>query len=74
MKYIFAVLMLSVLPVSAHAGAIEKLKTFIASTHSAQANFTQEVLDQNGKRIQAASGNDAVRAARKIPLDLPEAL
>ncbi len=56
MKYIFAVLMLFAVPVSAHAGAIEKLKTFIASTHSAQANFTQEVLDQNGKRIQSASG------------------
>lgn len=48
--------MLSILPVSAHAGAIERLKSFIASTHSAQANFTQEVLDQNGKRIQSASG------------------
>ena len=56
MKYILAVLMLSVSPVSAHAGAIEKLKTFIASTHSAQADFTQDVLDQNGKRIQNASG------------------
>ncbi len=41
---------------AAHAGAVEKLKTFIAATHSAQANFTQEVLDQNGKRIQSASG------------------
>jgi outer membrane lipoprotein carrier protein len=41
---------------TAQAGAIEKLKTFIATTHSAQANFTQEVLDQNGKRIQGASG------------------
>lgn len=56
MKYIIAILMLSVLPVSAHASAIAKLKAFIASTHSAQANFTQEVLDQNGKRIQGASG------------------
>jgi outer membrane lipoprotein carrier protein len=56
MKYIFAVLLLSVVPVSAHAGAVEKLKAFIASTHSAQANFTQVVLDQNGKRIQSASG------------------
>ncbi len=56
MKYIFAVLVLFVAPVSAHADAIEKLKTFIAATHSAQANFTQEVLDQNGKRIQSASG------------------
>lgn len=56
MKYIFAVLLLSIVPVSAQAGAIEKLEAFIASTHSAQANFTQEVLDQNGKRIQSASG------------------
>jgi len=43
-------------PLSAHAGAIDKLKEFIAATHSAQANFTQVVLDQNGKRIQSASG------------------
>lgn len=41
---------------NAHAGAIEKLKAFIAATHSAQANFTQVVLDQNGKRMQSASG------------------
>jgi len=39
-----------------HAGAIEKLKTFIAATHSAQANFTQDVFDQAGKRIQRSSG------------------
>ena len=36
--------------------AIAKLKNFIANTHSAQASFTQELLDRNGKRIQAASG------------------
>lgn len=40
----------------AHAGGIDRLKEFIAATHSAQANFTQVVLDQNGKRIQSASG------------------
>jgi len=40
----------------AHAGGVDRLKEFIASTHSAQANFTQVVLDQNGKRIQSASG------------------
>jgi len=49
-------LLLFALPLSAHAGAVEKLKTFIAATRSAQANFTQEALDQNGKRIQSASG------------------
>jgi outer membrane lipoprotein carrier protein len=50
------VLLLAGFPLQSHAGAIEKLKTFIAATHSAQANFTQDVLDQNGKRIQSASG------------------
>ena len=55
-RYIFAFLLLFAVPMSAHASAIEKLKTFIAATHSAQADFTQEVLDQNGKRIQSANG------------------
>lgn len=56
MKYIFAVLMLCLAPLAAHADGIAKLKEFVAATHSAQANFTQVVLDQNGKRIQSASG------------------
>jgi len=56
MKYIFAVLTLFIIPLSAQAGAIDKLKTFIATTHSARANFTQQVLDQNGNKIQNASG------------------
>jgi chaperone LolA len=41
-KSIFAVLVLCVATITAHAGAIERLKTFIAATHSAQANFTQD--------------------------------
>ena len=49
-------LLLLVLPLNVQAGAIEKLKSFIASSHSGQANFTQTVLDQNDKRIQSASG------------------
>jgi outer membrane lipoprotein carrier protein len=53
----FSVFLLSILCViPAHADAVHKLNTFIASTHSAQANFTQEVLDKGGKRIQFASG------------------
>ncbi|MDO8313353.1 MAG: outer membrane lipoprotein chaperone LolA [Sideroxyarcus sp.] len=39
-----------------HAAATDRLKTFIAATRSAQSNFTQEVQDRNGKRIQFASG------------------
>lgn len=38
------------------ASGIDSLKMFIAKTQSAQANFTQEVTDQTGKRIQSASG------------------
>ncbi|MDD2722132.1 MAG: outer membrane lipoprotein chaperone LolA [Gallionella sp.] len=41
---------------AAHAGAIEKLKTFINGTQSAQADFTQVVMEQNGRRIQNAAG------------------
>jgi outer membrane lipoprotein carrier protein len=44
------------LPLTAHADAIEKLKTFIASTRSGQADFTQDVLGRNGRKIQSASG------------------
>jgi chaperone LolA len=56
MKKIIAALLLLLLPLCAHAGAIERLKTFIAGTHSAQADFTQVVVDQNGKRAQSAAG------------------
>lgn len=53
-------------PLCANAGAIEKLKTFVAATRSAQANFTQEVQDQNGKRIQSASGTMQFRRPGKF--------
>ena len=56
MKKIIAASLLLLLPLCAHAGAIERLKTFIAGTHSAQADFTQVVTDQNGKRVQSAAG------------------
>ncbi len=39
-----------------HAGATDKLKNFIASTQSGQADFTQSLLDKKGKKIQSASG------------------
>jgi outer membrane lipoprotein carrier protein len=52
----YLVLLLLALPLAAHAGASDKLKSFIASTRSGQADFTQTVLDKNGKKIQSASG------------------
>ena len=56
MRHKFILLALLVLPMASHAAATDKLKSFIAATHSAQANFTQDVEDKNGKRIQSASG------------------
>ncbi len=47
---------LAAMPLVSHAGAIDRLNAFISGTRSAQANFTQEVVDKNGKRIQSASG------------------
>jgi len=55
MQKLFILVFLT-LPLAAHAAATDSLKTFIAATHSAQANFTQEVKDKSGKRIQFASG------------------
>jgi len=48
---------LVIFPLTSHAEAIAKLKAFISSSRSGQANFTQDVLDNEGKKIQAASGN-----------------
>jgi chaperone LolA len=56
MKRILSILLLSGLPLAAHAGAVEQLKAFIAGTRSAQAEFTQTVLDGKGRKLQAASG------------------
>ena len=53
-KILISILLLT--STTAHAAATDKLKTFVAATRSAQADFTQEVQDKNGKRIQFASG------------------
>ncbi len=49
-------LALCALPMVAQAGAIERLKTFVSTTRSAQADFTQTVTNNGGARIQSASG------------------
>ena len=56
MLKLFVFLFFSTLPLISHAAATDKLKTFIAATRSGQADFSQTVLDKNGKRIQSASG------------------
>jgi len=48
--------LLLLLATHVHAGGIEKLKQFIGATRAGQATFSQVVLDQNGRRMQSASG------------------
>ena len=47
--------LLLALPVK--AGAVEKLHTFLQSTHSLRANFSQTVTAQHGKKSQQAQGS-----------------
>lgn len=56
LKKLFIGLSILLCATTAHAAATDKLKSFIASTRSGQADFTQMVLDKNSKKIQSASG------------------
>ena len=54
MKYI-ALLLLA--PSLALASGVDSLKSFLQHSRTAKAQFTQTVLDRNGKQVQAASGS-----------------
>ncbi len=42
--------------VPAHASSIDQLKSFIQQSSSARAQFSQQLLDKNGRSVQQASG------------------
>ncbi|MGD9942699.1 MAG: outer membrane lipoprotein chaperone LolA [Burkholderiaceae bacterium] len=44
---------------SAHAGALEQLREFVAQTRSAQGDFTQQLLRENGQVAESSSGSFA---------------
>lgn len=48
--------LLVLVPTLSHAGAIEKLKDFVRTTHAGKAQFSQTVLDKDRKPVQSASG------------------
>ena len=56
LSIVLAALLLTGMAATANAGASDKLKNFISSSQSGQANFTQVVQDRKGKKIQSASG------------------
>lgn len=41
----------------AQAAAIERFQVYVRTTQAARADFTQQVLDRNGKRVQQSQGN-----------------
>ncbi len=55
-RYIFIVLLLSLLPAVALGSAIESLKTFIQESKTVRATFSQTLLDKNARSIQESSG------------------
>jgi outer membrane lipoprotein carrier protein len=52
-------LALALIPLGAHAAAVDELRNFVETTRSAQAQFSQTVTDRSGKKLQQASGTMA---------------
>src|SRR6266581_6515811 len=51
------VLLLLLAAADARAGAVDKLRAFVAATQSARATFTQVVVGKSGRKPQQASGS-----------------
>ena len=53
MKYLA---LLFLIPAMAFASGVDNLKNFLHNSRTVKSQFTQTVLDRNGKQIQAANG------------------
>ncbi len=47
------------LPTTVYAGAIDSLRVFVEQTQSARAQFSQQVVDRNGRSVSESSGTMA---------------
>ncbi len=56
----------ALLPVLAHAGAIEQLRGFLNDTRSYKADFEQAVIARNGRKPQESSGTLAILRPGKL--------
>ena len=68
MKKLLLLIVLA-LPVTAHAGGVERLKAFIAGAKTAEADFTQTVSRKSGHVTQQASGKMAFARPGKFRWD-----
>lgn len=65
----FIVACVLTLPLMAHAGGIDRLEAFIAGAKTAEADFTQTVIDKNGRVTQQANGKMAFARPGKFRWD-----
>jgi len=56
MRRFLIVLALAIIGVPAHANSVDSLRAFVRETHTARADFTQTVLDRDGRTLSQASG------------------
>jgi outer membrane lipoprotein carrier protein len=57
---------IAVLPMLAHAGAIDQLRAFLDDTRSYKADFEQSVMARNGRKPQLSSGTLAIQRPGKL--------
>ncbi|MCB1876226.1 MAG: outer membrane lipoprotein chaperone LolA [Chromatiales bacterium] len=64
-----ALLMLGLSNIAVAAGGLERLNEFLSNAHTLQAQFQQEVLDENQESIQSASGTLAIERPGRFRWD-----
>jgi outer membrane lipoprotein carrier protein len=60
------VLVLGAMAAAAQGATLERLRAFVRDTQTARANFTQTVIDKNGRVVQQASGEFAIARPGKF--------
>ena len=66
MRRALTVLLLGAMAAGAQGATLERLRAFVRDTQTARANFTQTVIDKNGRVVQQASGEFAIARPGKF--------
>ncbi len=63
---ILSLVVIALLPVFAHAGAVDQLHDFLKNTRTLKADFAQSVIAKNGRKPQQSSGVVAIARPGKL--------
>ena len=58
----------------ADAATLDRLRAFVRETQTARAQFTQTVVDRNGRAMKSANGTFELSRPGQVPLERREAL